>query len=150
MQEFPFKMSISWVNRCVKTSYAFSVKALWVTLGENEIFQHAVRILWIQWLSVPNRSSLLVAGCRYWVIRLKQTVTLTFSDLCVESSSVGVEGGRGAVKVKDHMEVCMKSHWRLHTTNQPSPLAVSENTEFSSLHERSVFNKGAGNTLLLW
>lgn len=86
----------------------------------------------------------LAASRRYWVIELKPTVTLTFSDLCVKSSSVGVKGGgEGAVKVRDHMEVCMKSHWRLHTTSQPavSSLHVWEQSS-APLHERSVFNKG--------
>lgn len=93
LQKINISTGETWVNKCVKAPYALSVKALWVTLGgkitccKNTVNSTA---------ECAEEKSLLASSWRlqlYWVIRQTQTATLTFSDLYVESSTVGLRGG---------------------------------------------------------
>lgn len=154
----------TWVNKCVKAPYALSVKALWVTLGEKRITccKNTVNSTAECAEDKKKKSSLATSWSLqfYWVIRQTQTATLTFSDLYVESSTVGLRGGGSqrrqettAVKsslvcIKNLTEDCTQSR----SANQPvsflpvwKPFVRLKNR--LSVSERGVFIRGAGNAL---
>lgn len=83
-----FPLEKPWVNKmCQKPPMHYQLKLyewLWEKNKKKKRNEHAVRILWIQLLSVLKKDSLLVVACSfYWVIQQKQTAVLTFSDLFV-------------------------------------------------------------------
>lgn len=105
--------------------------------------------------------------CGYWVVRQKQTAPLTFSDLCVESGTVGigVGGWRGRrPPLSGTGRSVLKTYRRLHRVPlspplSQSPFCLSGNSLFGSgwrLAQRLSVGEvclsgGAGNAPLpLW
>lgn len=154
----------TWVNKCVKAPYALSVKALRVTLGgkitccKNTVNSTA------ECAEEKKKLALLLVGSLqlYWVIRQTRTATLTFSDLYVESSTVGLRGGGEPAKARDQAVksslVCIKNLTedctQSRSANQPvsflpvwKPFVQTEAQNRLSVGERGAFIRGACNAL---
>lgn len=91
-----------------------------------------------------------------WILQLHrviQTAALTFSDLCVESSTVGISGGgreeTTAVERAQPRSVLKKLNRRLHTVTLGRParlLSGWKAARWASMREVCFITKGADNT----